>query len=78
MKVAANVVAMMAWACFLAVVVMPLVRGELPPMGLWLGVILLSFLTGLVVPSYLLNLEARLANNGRVGTASKPAGKRDA
>ena len=51
--------------------------GQWTPMELWLGVILLSFLTGLVVPSYLLNLEARLANNGRVGTASRPTGKRD-
>ena len=43
--------------------------------GLWLGVILLSFLTGLVVPSYLLNIEARLTS-GRVEMPARPAGKR--
>jgi len=75
MKAAANVVAVMAWACFLGAVCLPLVRGELPPLGLWLGVILLSFLTGLVVPSYLLNIEARLTS-GRVEMPARPAGKR--
>ena len=75
MKVAANVVAVMAWACFLAAMCMPLVQGELPPLGLWLSVILSSFLTGLVVPSYLLNLEARLTS-GRVEITARPTGKR--
>ena len=59
MKAAANVVAVVAWLGFIGAIWYPLVADEMPAVGFWLGSVVLTFLTGVIVPSYLLTLEER-------------------
>lgn len=59
MKIAANVIAIVGWLAFLAAFWVPFLTGDMPPAGWWIAVSVLSFLVGLIVPSYLINLEAR-------------------
>lgn len=69
MKAAANVIAVLAWGGLLAAMWYPLVAG-MPPFGLWLGVVVASFLVGLVIPMFLLGLEKEKiepAPRGKVG-----------
>lgn len=71
MKAAANVVAVVAWCAFIGAVCYPLLAADWPPVGLWLGAVVMTFLVGVVVPSYLLNLEARMAATGQ--PAARPS-----
>lgn len=57
MKLAANVIAVVAWVLFLAVVGYPLFADGIAHLGYWIAAVVLTFLVGLIVPSYLLRLE---------------------
>lgn len=61
MKAAANIIAVLGWGGFLVALWWPLLAGSIPPWGLWFAVTAVSSLVGLIVPGYLLNLEARMA-----------------
>ncbi len=71
MKLAAVVIAVLAWGGFLGALWYALVAPVRPPVGLLLAVVAASFLVGLIVPAYLLGLEVRLpgASGGRHGAA---------
>lgn len=57
MKIAANIIAVLAWGLFLTAIWYPFVADVNPPLGYWICIVL-TFLIGLVVPVYLLNLDA--------------------
>ncbi len=59
MKIAANIIAILAWGSALATLWVGLLAETRPPLAPLVGALVLSFLVGLVVPSYLLNLENR-------------------
>ena len=59
MKVAANVIAILAWGGFLAALWYPLLAGTAPRLGLWLTVVIVSFLVGVIVPPFLFGVEAK-------------------
>ncbi len=59
MRVAAGIVAVLAWGGLLAAVWYPVVAGVRPSPGMWLGVIFVSVLVGLVVPAFLLELDKK-------------------
>lgn len=61
MKIAANIIAILAWGSVLATLWVGLLAEARPPLASLVGALVLSFLVGLVVPSYLLNLENRQA-----------------
>lgn len=79
MKTAANIVAVAAWIAFLGALWFPLAAAEMPPMGLWIGAVVLTFLTGLVVPSYLINLEERAEaqRTERIEKAIRPTSRHE-
>ena len=60
MKAAAGAVAVLAWGGLLGALWYALVAPVRPPIGLWLAVVVASFLIGLVVPAFLLSLEERM------------------
>lgn len=59
MRVAANIIAVLAWGSVLATLWVGLMAEVRPPLAPLVGALVLSFLIGIVVPSYLLNLENR-------------------
>lgn len=61
MKAAANAIAIVAWIGFLATLWYPFLTGRFQPLGLWLAIVIFSFLVAVIVPSFLLGLEARVA-----------------
>lgn len=70
MRIAANVVAVLAWGSFLAALWLGLVAERQPPLGVLLAVVLVSLLTGMIAPGFLLGLERRLGEMaGRQGQA---------
>lgn len=77
MKAAANVIAIAGWLGFLASFWYPLLTGRMPPAGFWIAAIVLSFMVGLIVPSYLINLEARQARLEGAGPQSRPRANRE-
>jgi hypothetical protein len=73
MKVSANVIAVVAWVSFLATFVYPLFAGGIPHIGYWLTAVLMSFVVGLIIPSYLLRLDITVAKGP---AATRPESKR--
>lgn len=70
MKVAANVVAVLAWGSFLAAFWFGLLTDARPPFSVFFAIVFFSFLVGVFVPAYLIYLGAREApggNNDRAG-----------
>lgn len=66
MKVAANVIAVTAWCGFIAAVCRPLFGGQMNQ-AYWIPAVVMTLLTGMIVPNYLMNLEARVVSSpGRV------------
>lgn len=61
MKAASNVIAILAWGSFLAAIMWPLVVGRMPALGPWVLAIAMTFVVGVIVPSFLLGVEARAA-----------------
>lgn len=77
-KAAANVIAIAGWLGFLAAFWYPLLAGQMPPVGFWIAATVLSFLVGLIIPSYLINLEARQARlEGRATQQNRPRANRE-
>lgn len=75
MKIASNVVAILAWGSFLAAIMWPLIIGRIPALGPWLTAVAMTFLVGLVVPSFLLGVEVRAA--GGVDRRTPSSGPRE-
>jgi len=80
MKIAAGVVAVLAWGGLLAAMWYPLVADARPSLGAWLGVIFASLFVGLVVPALLLGMDTRTTGAARPnvrGPFVRPNPKRD-
>ncbi len=80
MKVAANVIAVMAWGGFLLAMWWPLITDEMPPAGAWFAATMFSLLVGMITPGFLLNLEDRLrpiARGKRESVGPATRGKRE-
>ena len=73
MKVSANVIAVVAWVSFLATFVYPLFACGIPHIWYWLTAVLMSFVVGLIIPSYLLRLDITGAKGP---AATRPESKR--
>lgn len=72
MKLAANVIAVVAWGLFLALVSYPFFVGGLEHPAQWATAVLMSFAVGMIIPSYLLRLEITVQGPA----AARPESKR--